>query len=257
MNVHAYLQRIMQEEVKELNFATLSQLQMNHLLHVPFENLDVMHNVDIPLDVKTYYQKIVENKRGGFCYELNGLFCWLLESLGYKSKLISAAVKKADGTWTMEGSHAALIVDLEQPYFVDVGFGDSARAPLPLTAEINRDVSGAYRIWPVKQDMYELQRLGADNKWMTRLRFTTAPKKLADFKEPCHFNQTSPDSHFTQRELVTIATKEGRVTFSNDRLIVTYKGEKKETPIPSEEKAAVFNKYFGISLKVIGADKKD
>lgn len=204
MNIHSYLKRIKHEEVKQKDFATLSQLQMNHLLHVPFENFDVMRKVEIPLDVQTYYRKIVEHERGGFCYELNGLFHWLLDRLGYTTRLISATVKNADGSWTMEGSHAALIVELEQPYFIDVGFGDSARMPLPLTGEIHRDVSGTYRIIPGEPDSYDLQQMEQNNEWKTRLRFNLTPKQLSDFKEPCHFNQTSPNSSFTQGELRSV-----------------------------------------------------
>ena len=248
MNIQSYLERIKYEEVTQKDLATLSQLQMNHLLHVPFENLDVMRKVEIPLDVQTYYRKIVENRRGGFCYELNGLFHWLLTNLGYQARLISATVKRGDGTWTMEGSHAALIVELEQPYFVDVGFGDSARKPLPLTGEIHRDVSGTYRIYRVEPDRYDLQQMGDHDEWRTRMRFTLTSKQLSDFKEPCHFNQTSPNSNFTRGELATIATPEGRVTFSKDKLTETYQGEKVERPVQKDEKARVLKQYFGIVL---------
>jgi N-hydroxyarylamine O-acetyltransferase len=248
MDVTSYLMRIGQENLTALDFETLSTLQRNHLLHVPFENLDVIRNVEIPLDVQTYYEKIVENKRGGFCYELNGLFHWLLKSLGFQTNLISASVRSSDGSWSMEGSHAALIVELDQPYFVDVGFGDSARKPIPLTREPQTDVSGTYRIVPHNQNKYDLQRLREDENWVTKLRFSTTPRELTDFSEPCHFNQNSPDSHFTQRELATIATEEGRITFSDDHLTITHQGEKEEIPVPENEKGPILNKHFGIQF---------
>lgn len=248
MDIQAYLKRINQQKVINLDRAALAQLQMNHLLHVPFENLDVIHNVKIPLDVKMYYEKIVTDQRGGFCYELNGLFHWLLHSLGYTTHLIATTVKRGDGTWSMEGSHMALIVQLEQPYFVDVGFGDSARSPIPLTGDIHRDVSGTYRIIPIDHKMYEMQRMDQASQWTSKLRFHTDPKSLADFIEPCHYNQTSPRSHFTQRELATIATPEGRITFSHDNLTKTHRGKKEEIPVQLEDKPAILQKYFGIRL---------
>lgn len=254
MNVDAYLKRIkldkatLLDNVSKPDLAMLSQLQNNHMLRVPFENLDVISKVEITLDVEAYYKKIVENNRGGFCYELNGLFHWLLQKLGYDAWLISATVLIGDGTWTMEGSHAALIVQLDQPYFVDVGFGDSVRAPLPLTGVEHRDVSGTYRVISSGQDLYDLQQRHDDGEWRTRNRFRTTPRQPDHFKEALHFNQTSPESNFTKRELATIATEDGRVTFSDNKLITTRGGEKEERAVQDEEKAAVFQTHFGIEL---------
>lgn len=249
MNVDSYLKRINhQGKATKPDLTTLSQLIVNHLHHVPFENLDVIRKVEIILDVETYYRKIVDDHRGGFCYELNGLFHWLLQSLGFDAWLVSAAVHRGDGTWTMEGSHAALIVQLDQPYFVDVGFGDSVRKPLPLTGAVHRDVSGTYRVIATEQDYYDLQQSNDDGEWKTRNRFKTTPRQLDHFKEALHFNQTSPESNFTKRELATIATDDGRVTFSDHKLITTHRDGKEERPIQDEEKPAVFKKYFGIEL---------
>lgn len=250
MNVETYLERFDVNNVHSLDFSTLYRLQRNHLLYVPFENLDVIHRVPIPLDVATYYRKVVTNRRGGFCYELNGLFHWLLTSLGYDAKLIAATVRSADGSWTMTGSHAAQIVQLDQPYFVDVGFGDSARKPLPLTGEVHRDVSGTYRILPLDDDTYDLQRMNEKDEWVTRLRFSLAEKQLVDFEKPCHFNQTSPNSHFTGRELATIATEEGRITLSGNKLTITKHGKKTERIVTKDELAVLLRVYFGIALEL-------
>lgn len=248
MEISQYLQRIGLKDIKGISIETLSQLQMQHMLHIPFENLDVMHNVPIPLDVETYYNKIVLNQRGGFCYELNGLFNWLLQGLGFNNHLIAGTVRTPKGTWAKEGSHAAQIVQLDQPYLVDVGFGDSTRMPLPLTGEPQEDVSGVYRAEKIEESIFDLQRKGNDAEWNTLLRFDITPKKLMDFEEACHFNQTSPDSHFTNKELITIATSDGRITLSGDTLVVTHNGEKQETTVHNSERATVLERYFGIHL---------
>src|SRR5690625_4237024 len=96
MEVNNYLQRIGLTNVTGNNLETLQLLQMNHLLHVPFENLDVIHHVPIPLEIETYYKKIVTNRRGGYCYELNGLFQWLLQQLQYDSYLVAATVLRPE-----------------------------------------------------------------------------------------------------------------------------------------------------------------
>lgn len=245
MNVDRYLKRIGIDHIKGADMDTLSQLQLQHMLHIPFENLDVMHHVWVPLDVRENYKKIVLNNRGGFCYELNGLFSWLLKSSGFDTQFISGTISRPDGSWATEGSHATQIVYLEQPYLVDVGFGDSARRPIPLSGEIREDVSGRYRIFKVREHIYDLKR-EEDDEWDTLFRFDTTPKALADLEAVSHINQTSPKSHFTQKEMVTLATLEGRVTFSGDSLIITHNGKKEKTDVSVEEKAFVLAKYFNI-----------
>ncbi len=92
IKVAKYLKRLNVKKEVQADLASLAYLQNQHLLTVPFENLDVMNKVYIPLAVDTFYQKIVENQRGGFCYELNGLFQWLLNQLGFASFLSGATV---------------------------------------------------------------------------------------------------------------------------------------------------------------------
>lgn len=245
MDIDRYLQRIGLNDIGGTSLETLHQLQLQHMLHVPFENLDVMHHVPIPLDVKTYYKKIVLNQRGGFCYELNGLFNCLLQYLGFNSYFISGTINRPDGTWAKEGSHATQVVELDQPYLADVGFGDSARVPLPLTGETREDVSGVYRVVKIREKIFDLQRENK-NEWNTLFRFDTTPRKLTDFEEACHFNQTSPKSHFTQKDIVSLATWDGRMTLSGNSLIITHHEKKRKTIIGASEKPSVLEKYFNI-----------
>lgn len=246
MEVDAYLQRIHTEQMDKANLHFLEILQFQHLLTVPFENLDVMDGVPIPLNLETYYQKVIEKGRGGFCYELNGLFQWLLEKVGFQSHLVSATIQRPDGTWAKAESHAAQIVYLDQAYLVDVGFGDSARTPLPISGEVRSDVSGKYRIVHVQDDVYDVQRANITNEWRTLYRFDTLEKKLGDFAEVCHFNQTSPESHFTQKLIVTLAKKSGRVTLSGNELTETSQGEKQKKHIEVANMSKVLEKTFGI-----------
>lgn len=245
MDIKRYLARIGVEDTGKADLELLGRLQEQHMLHIPFENLDVMRKVPIGLDPAGYYEKVVEHHRGGFCYELNGLFNWLLAELGYNTRLIAATVLRPDGTWAMEKSHAAQIVELDQPYLVDVGFGDSARVPIPLTGEAKEDVSGVYRAVEVEEGIYQLQRKG-ESGWHALLKFDLTPRKLAEFEEACGFNQTSPESNFTQKQIVTIAVPDGRITLSDDKLTITRNGEKECFSVSDGERTSVLNKYFGI-----------
>src|SRR5699024_9259612 len=224
--------------------------QSHHMLHVPFENLAVIRNVPIILDVDDFYEKVVTRHRGGYCYELNGLYYALLKRLGFSCKLVSATVQKPDGTWARKGSHACTIADIDgEAYLTDVGFGDSATISVPFNGEMRKDVSGAYRLEYVAPNVYDLKwKYSSDDEWSTRLRIDTHPKDLQDFTEACKFNQTSPESPFTQKDVVTLATANGRITLSGNTLTTTYNGKKEQKTIRNEDKTAVLKTHFEINI---------
>ncbi|MCM3706759.1 MULTISPECIES: arylamine N-acetyltransferase family protein [Cytobacillus] len=247
MDAQKYLQRIKVSAERNLNLEFLADLQSGHMLNIPFENLDVTRKIPIRLDTNLFSEKILERIRGGFCYELNGLFQLLLSELGFQSHLISCTVKKPDG-WAREDSHAAILVYMHQlPYLVDVGFGDSVRQPLPLTGEEKTDVSGTYRIKATAEGKFDLQRLENDN-WKILYRFSDRPVQLDDFHDACLFNQTSPESHFTHGDLATIATKEGRTTLSGLTVTKSEESGKNKFELTEEEKREFLLSHFKIKL---------
>ncbi|MFT9847149.1 arylamine N-acetyltransferase family protein [Aneurinibacillus sp. REN35] len=254
MDVQTYLNRIQFPLLATEIQPTLScatELQKHHLLHVPFGNLDVMNRVPIVLSLESLYEKIILRHREGFCYECNGLFCWLLRELGFSAHLVAATVHAGDGKWGIKGSHATILVHFDEPYLVDVGFGDSARVPLPLTGEERVDVSGTYRIVPHEQPgMYDLEKR-VDGVWDIKNRFSTTPKELAEFHEVCEYTQTSPASHFTQRRIVTQALADGRITLSTNEVTITKKEEKRKFTVEEAEIPAFLHKSFGITSKYI------
>src|SRR5690348_18327942 len=141
MDTAAYLARIGYTGPLQPSAESLRLLQRAHLLSVPFENLDIGCKRKIMVDRERSVAKVVSEKRGGFCYELNGAFATLLESLGFKVTLLSARVPRQDGSDGPEFDHLALRVDLDQPWLADVGFGDSFLDPLRL--ELNAEQSQA------------------------------------------------------------------------------------------------------------------
>ncbi|EGL17862.1 MULTISPECIES: arylamine N-acetyltransferase [unclassified Paenibacillus] len=250
MNVEAYLKRMETSRPAKPDLAALKELQLRHMLHVPFENLDVIRQTPITLDIASFYEKVVGRRRGGFCYELNGLFSTLLKELGFTVRLIAATVAKPDGTWGMPESHATILAELDRSYLVDVGFGDSARSPVPLDGTPVEDASGVYRAAKVPEadGLYDLQRAGEDGTWSALYRFSTAPRSLGSFAEACTFNQTSPESHFTQKLLATKATATGRVTISGDQLIETDGDVKSRQPLAPEELEKTLISRLGLSV---------
>jgi len=99
MNIKAYLERIGAVESEKRDIEYLAYLQERHLLTIPFENLDISQKKPIVLAPELFFQKIIEGKRGGICFELNGLFNILLNELGFETKLVSASVRNEKGGW--------------------------------------------------------------------------------------------------------------------------------------------------------------
>ncbi len=236
MNSMQYLQRLQVNKTEKLSSSFLSKLQEQHLLTVPFENLDIHQGKKIVLEEDRIYEKIVACGRGGFCYELNGLFCWLLRSLGFIASMVSARVYMTRiDRFSPEFDHMGLLVDLEKTYLVDVGFGDSFRKPIALPDGIVEDISGRYRVqtFGSAPDTYILQKQ-ENNCWQHVYSFTKHPRVISDFNEMCTFNQTSPESHFTQEIICTMATKNGRVSLSDNFLTITDGSSKKKIKVVSD-----------------------
>lgn len=247
MNVEPYLKRLSVTEVPQPTLAALADLQAAHLWAVPFENLSVMRRERIVLEEALLVEKIV-GRRGGFCYELNGAFAWLLRQLGFRVTRISARVySSATQTFGPEFDHMALIVHLDQDYLVDVGFGDSARQPIPLPAGATTDVSGHYRLQPMVGGVdYHLQRQ-VDSIWQDQYTFTTQAHELTEYAPMCDYHQSSPQSHFTQRALCTIATPTGRLSLSHEALTITEHGEKRKVVVTSPAHyQTLLQEHFGI-----------
>jgi N-hydroxyarylamine O-acetyltransferase len=251
MNLNSCLQRIQVNKTENLNYSFLSKLQEQHLLTVPFENLDIHQGKKIILEEDRIYEKIVACGRGGFCYELNGLFCWLLRSLDFSVSMVSSQVyRSAEDMFTPQFDHMVLLVNLEKAYLVDVGFGDTFRNPIALPDGIVEDISGTYRVQPFGSapDTYILQKQ-ENNCWQHVYSFTKHPRVISDFEEMCIFHQTSPGSHFTQEIICTMATKNGRVSLSDDFLTITDGSSKKKTKVVSDKDFKhKLRDHFGIQL---------
>jgi N-hydroxyarylamine O-acetyltransferase len=251
LNINAYLERINYRGSLTTTAETLRDLQVAHLSTVPFENLSIHADEPIVLEDEALFTKIVDGGRGGFCYEVNGLFAALLRALGFNVQMLSAGVANAEGGFSPDFDHMTLLVTLEQRWLVDVGFGDSFLEPL-LLDERGEQAQGkrAYRIIPDGNLLILMQR--EDGKeWEAQYRFTLQPRAYADYAEMCRFHQTSPQSHFTQARVCSRATPEGRVTLSELRLITTTKdGGRRERPLASQEEyAAALREHFGIVMK--------
>jgi N-hydroxyarylamine O-acetyltransferase len=248
VNVEEALARIRYSGSREPNLDTLRSLQHAFLESVPFENLDIHTGRKISLDPSRVYEKIVGRRRGGFCYECNGLFAELLAALGYKVSRLSARMA-LDGKVGPEFDHMVLLVSLDREYFADVGNGRSVRDPLALDGDGTSEAERVeYRVG-AHAEGYALYYREAGSDWLPRFLFTTVPREQSEFSKMCEYHQTSPQSTFTQKRLATIATPQGRITLLDDRLVETSGAERKEQELTSEDEVLLcLRTRFGIEL---------
>jgi N-hydroxyarylamine O-acetyltransferase len=260
MDVERYLRRLAIQELPQTDLSSLARLQYQHMLEVPFENLDVLLGRPIILEENRLYEKIVFDRRGGFCYELNGLFAGLLRRLGFGVTQLSASVyRPTHNDFGPEYDHMALLVSLDgsgddqnENYLVDVGFGDSFLAPIPFSTGTGKDPSGEYllRRLGISADLFVLERRGVEN-WTPQYRFSLESRELGAFEERCRFHQTSPASSFTQNALTTRVTPQGRVSLTRENLTISVRGiTKAKTPVHTEQEYQwLLKKYFGFNFR--------
>ena len=249
MDTQAYLQRINYQGPLAPTAPSLRELHVAHMLAVPFENLDIHLGCPVVLEDSALFNKIVARRRGGFCYELNGLFAALLCALGFDVVMLSAGVAKQEGGFGPDFDHMALLVTLEHRWLADVGFGDSFMEPLWLDEMGEQRQDGwFYRI--VRDEPYFILARQSDaGERQTLYRFTLQAYQYPDFAEMCRFQETSPQSYFTRGRICTRPTSEGRVTLSEMRLISTLKdGRREERWLANEEEySATLREQFGIN----------
>jgi N-hydroxyarylamine O-acetyltransferase len=248
MDVNAYLKRINYDGPMQVSADTLRELHLAHLYSVPFENLSIHAHEPVVLDDASLYKKIVERRRGGFCYEANGAFAALLRALGFDVTMLSAEVARRGGEFSQPFDHMTLMVTVDGVrWLADVGFGESFLEPLRIDTT-SEQVQGdqAFKIIP---DASYLVLLGcSDDEWQPKYRFTLQPHEFVDYEEMCRYHQTSPQSHFTQNRICSLATPEGRKTLSGMRFIVSTKGGRTERTLASQQEyEQLLREEFGIT----------
>ena len=255
MNLENYLQRLEYDGSREPTASTLRALHLAHLYRVPFENLDIPLKRKIMLDHAALFEKIVTRKRGGFCYEVNGMFAWLLTELGFDVTMLSASDAQDSEKYGPEYDHLTLLVkcpadaQLETRWLADVGWGDSFTEPLrlDLTTEQPQGLR-AYRIENAGRYLLLWQK-NYDGTWEKQYRFTLQPRAFSEFQAMCEYHQTSPDSHFTRKRIISRATPRGRVSLDDTRLILTNDGAREVQEITASERYdALLLEHFGVTL---------
>jgi N-hydroxyarylamine O-acetyltransferase len=203
-----YFARVGYDGPATVSLQTLRTLHRAHLLAIPYENLDIHLGLPITLDPEAMFRKLVDERRGGWCYEMNGVFGRVLETLGFTVRYLSGAVGRATRGWRAQGNHLVLLVTLDRRWIADVGFGDGFFTPLPLEPGSYRQDFLQFHVrrdgprWRVDSHEYG----GADG-----FDFTLTARTLDSFAGQCRDLQTAPDSSFVQTTVCERFTPRGLV----------------------------------------------
>ncbi|GIP26843.1 arylamine N-acetyltransferase [Paenibacillus sp. J23TS9] len=247
----AYLQRIGYDGKVEPTASVLASLQEHHIHHVPYENLDILNGVPLSLAIEDLYDKIVVRQRGGYCFELNALFGWLLQELGFEVTHYFARFWRDEPNPPPMRRHHILRVEADgNSYLCDVGVGGIVPVqPLQLTAGIDQQLGEeCYRLEtdPIFGWMLNEPKHGA---WSRIYSFTEEPQLLQDYEMASYWCEYAPESIFKKSAMMFIRTPEGRNTLAGDEFrIFTSTGVDTFVPKNPEEYQQALHTYFGIPV---------
>lgn len=241
----AYLRRIGAERPVRPDLESLRRLSERHVLTVPFENLGYHLGEDVHMDEQVLH-KIVQDRRGGGCYELNPAFGHLLTALGYEVEILPGQVHRPGGVLGPMMCHLALRVVLDgEPWLVDVGFGRNSRHPLRLASRDRQaDPDGVYQLRDADGGGFDVLLDG-----LPLYRLDDRPCRIEDFAPTLWWWRTCQESPFLQDVFCSLRTEDGRVTLRGDRLTVLSAGGRTVRTLPDD--AAVLDAYatyFGFTL---------
>ena len=220
LSFEPYLKRLGLRKRLKPNLANLGRLQKAHVLQIPFENLDIHAHIPITLDIHRIFTKVILNKRGGFCYELNGLFYELLNHLGYQVRRVSARVYSVENGYSPEFDHMALIVTIEeQEYLSDVGFGEFSFGPIALHWPSQQvDPRGLFHVDEHPDDYICISKDDDKAQKTPEYKFKPIAREFGEFHHMCQYQQEDPNSHFKDKPLISMATAKGRITLAGKEL---------------------------------------
>jgi N-hydroxyarylamine O-acetyltransferase len=246
----AYLDRIGTTAPAHADSAALTALQRAHREAIPFENLDILLGRGISVAPDAIFDKLVTRRRGGYCFEQNGLFRQALAAMGFATQRAMARVWLLDPPATPGRTHMLLHVTLSgASWIADAGFGGGYAPPMPLVADrIAEDGGVRHRLRRDSEHGWMMERDGGEG-WARQFSFTLDPVHDADIAIANHWTATAPDSRFTKGAVLGRILPDGDVSLIDRRLTLRRPGggANREIADPAAYRAALADS-FGIDL---------
>jgi N-hydroxyarylamine O-acetyltransferase len=245
----AYGTRVGYEGDYAPSLETLRALHLAHATHIPFENLDILLGRPIRLDLDSLCAKLIEGRRGGYCFEQNALFAAVLEAAGFRVRRLAARVR-VGASGVRPRLHMLLGVEVDGEWWLaDVGFGaDGLLYPLPLrTGEKVAQFAWTYRI-AAEGDALVLQSERPEG-WVDLYSFTTEEQYAVDYEVSNHYTSTHPSSKFVKMLVAQMPGPERRLMLVNRKLIErTARGTSERVLDGDGELLEVLGECFGLEF---------
>ena len=223
----------------------LAELHYAHCTHVPYENLDIIRGIPLSLDEDALYEKIVVKGKGGYCFELNGLFARLLEDLGYKVEQRAARYLRGEPEIPMRRHRVLKVTGCDGiTWCCDVGIGEVCpRYPVKMEPMLEQSqFDECYRFekdeflgW-VLRDRYK-------GRWRDFYSFTEEPQLTKDFIALSFYCEKHPDSPFINGEMFSLKTDSGRITLDCNVFKEFKDGEVSVKECTAEEMPEAYAKF--------------
>ena len=230
----------------------LPVLHRAHVTSIPYENLDVRLGREIRLDIDALVAKLVDARRGGYCFEQNTLFAHVLEAVGYQVTRCLGRVRISDATSPRPATHMVLLVE---GCAVDVGFGSAVPlGPVPLGG------SATYGPWTWSTEPWRSPE--GDDAWLMKLfdlpmfSFTEEPRHPTDFVAPNHLTATHPTSIF--RQLTIVQRWDGETQLGLNGLALKERRpdwSEVDTVVDAQDYGDVLRDAFGITVEPEDVDE--
>lgn len=252
IDLDAYFRRIGHHGPRDPTIDTLHSICRAHVQTIPFENIDVLLGRPISLEPEAVMQKLVHDRRGGYCFEQNTLLLAVLEQLGFEVKPLSARVRyQRPRHFTPARTHLLARVEIDhESWLADVGVGAmSPTAALRLNTEAEQSTPHEPRRL-IRERGLVFHQVKLAGEWHDVAELTLEEMPVIDRQVGNWFTSASPQSHFRNRLLVARARDEGRVTILNDELSLRGHGgiAEKIRIVSYEHLLELLRRHFGIEL---------
>lgn len=247
LDLGAYLRRIGLKEPPKADLAGLEALHLAHATSIPFENLDIQLGLPIRLDLASLQAKLVQRRRGGYCFEHNTLFLAVLEALGFKAIACEARVRLGAQV-LLPRTHMLLLVRLEgSDWLADVGFGgEGLLGPVSLDGAAHAQFLNTYRVG--EEGGLRVLQSFHHGAWEDLYAFEPTPRFPIDFELANHYTSTHPDSRFIKTLTAQLPGPEVRRILRN-RAYAELRGDQVEgRELAPEEVAPILREVFGIEV---------
>lgn len=248
-DLSSYCRRINYRDETRADVACINDLIRHQLCHIPFENLDVMAGKRISLVPADIVNKVVHDQRGGYCFELNGIFAMALQALGIPFSL--ALARPLFYPERRARTHMVVIAKIDgEQWLCDLGFGSyGPRQAMSLSAA-NKIIDQGGETFQLSHEDNGIYRLQAQVQglWHAQYEFDLAPQEWVDMVPANHFASTHPDSLFVNKLLVLLHTASGRQILFGDQLKITSDGQTSTRTLSDDERVQVLRDMFGLRV---------